>query len=90
MKYPIIILALFGLSFTFNPEGNATVQSKRGIDVYFYSTPTRPYTVLKTGYFMNMGGGCDVDNGIQRAIDKKGQAVIITPDKNQYEVIVYN
>jgi hypothetical protein len=89
MKYPILLLALFGLSFNQQEEANAIVQQKRGIDVYIYSYPTRPFEVLKTGYFMSSGAGCDIDNGVQRAIDKKAQAVIITLDKNQWQAIVY-
>lgn len=91
MKYAILLMAIFGLSF--NPQdqtANAVVKSKRGIDVYIYSIPARPYTVLKSGHFMSVGSGCDIDAGIQRAIDKKAQAVIITPEKNQWEAIVYN
>ncbi len=91
MKYAILLLALSGLSFTPQDQtANAVVRSKRGIDVYIYSMPTKSYTVIKSGHFMSSGAGCDIDNGIQRAIDKKAQAVIITPEKNQWEAIVYN
>jgi hypothetical protein len=89
MRYAII-LGLFSLSFNPQNEPNATVKQYRGIDVYHYSIPTRSYTVVKSGHFMNMGNGCDVEAGVQRAIDKKAQGVIITPEKNQWEAIVYN
>ena len=91
MKHAILLIAFFGLSFTPQDQtANAVVRSKRGIDVYIYSIPTRSYKVVKSGFFLSSGSGCDIDNGIQRAIDRKAQAVIITPEKNQWEAIVYN
>jgi hypothetical protein len=91
MKTSIILLALFGLSFTYD-SGNAKADKVQGIDVFVYSEPLEDYEVIESGKVIaTLTGSCNeqVNASIKKAAKAGANGVIIHLESSRWEAIKY-
>jgi len=94
MKNILIILAVlmaicFAMAFKSEQVGNAVVEKRSGLDVYVYSTPTKPYDLVSSEKFV-VAMNCNeiFIKPLKKALGK-GDGVIIYPELSKFDIIKY-
>lgn len=84
-----VIVIVFALAFKSDQIGNANVEKRSGLDVYIYSTPTKPYDlILSDSYVIAIDCNEIFTKPIKKSIGR-GDAVIIYPELSKFDIIKY-